>query len=356
MFDLNATQKWITAVFKTPDAAAREYAAAGAPFMQSFMQLTLPAYVAAFLVGGVLSAIFGSGDTMGFGGAIGFVVMFVLQVAWTFLLAFVFDFLAGTFGGVRNFDSAYGMIALAIIPAAVGTALSGIAWIGGVLTLLASIWSIVLTWQFVPYFQKVPEENRGKHFGVSVVVLLVIGLIFGVIYSTMFRATATTSGLGDAIDEDTQAVFEDALDGEGSPGFMAGAERVGNLVEDAQADTYDPPADGQLTEEQVETYIRNMEKTQALVGRLEGKFKQLEDQQQEGKEPSLTDVFGSIGDIARVATAETEVVKTAGGNWAEHTWVKSTLENAIVQQDLNDAVKHNYELYLEYQEQIDALH
>jgi hypothetical protein len=214
----------------------------------------------------------------------------------------------------------------------------------------------VLTWQFVPHFQKVPEENRGKHFGVSVVVLLVIGLIFGVIYSTMFLAAAVTSGLSDAVDEDAQSVIEDALDGEGSPGFMAGAERVGNLVEEAQADTYEPPSDGELTEEQVETYIRNMEKTKALISRLEGKFKKLENQSEEGEEPSLTDVFGSIGDIARVATAETEVVKTAGGNWAEHTWVKTTLENAIIQQDLNDAVKHNYELYLESQERIDALH
>jgi hypothetical protein len=111
MFDLNATQKWITAVFKAPDATAQEYAASGAPFMQSFMQLTLPAYVAAFVVGSIVSAILGSGFTMGFGGAIGFLVVFVFQVAWTFVVAFVFDFLAGTFGGVRNFDNAYGMIA-----------------------------------------------------------------------------------------------------------------------------------------------------------------------------------------------------------------------------------------------------
>ncbi len=353
MFDLNATQKWITAVLKAPEAAAQEYAAMGAPFMQSLMQLTLPAYAAAFVIGAIIAGILGSGFDMGYGGALGFTVMFVFQLAWTFLFAFVFDFLAGTFGGVRNFDNAYGMVALAVIPACIGTALSGIAWIGGLLALLAAIYSIVLTWQFVPHFLKVPEENRGKHFGVSVLVLLVIGAVFGVIFSTMFFAAAVTSGLSDAVDENTETVIENVLDGEGSPGLLAGAERVGNLVAEAEEDTYEPPSDGELTEEQVETYIRNMEKTKALRDRLDSNLKKIEGG--EGSEPSLDAVFSGLGDITRLATAETEVVKTSGGNWAEHVWVKTTIETARIQQDLNDAVKHNYELYLEYQEKIDAL-
>jgi hypothetical protein len=353
MFDLDATRKWITAVLKTPDAAARDYAATGAPFMQSLMQLTVPGYVVAFVVGSVLGGLLGSGFAMGFGGATLFLMVFVMSIAWTFVIAFVFDFFAGTFGGVKNFDSAYGMVALAVIPACLGTALSGIAWIGPLVSLLASIWSIVLTWQFVPVFLKVPEENRGKHFGVSIVVLLVIGGILFAVYTMLFVTAALTTGITGAVDDETGSVIEDALDGAGQSGVFSGAERIGKLVEQAQQDTWDPPADGELTEEQVETYIRNMEKTKALEDRLGSKIKSLE--KKEGEEPDLGDVFGSIGDIARIGTAETEVVKTAGGNWAEHLWVKSAIETARVQQDLDDAVKHNYALYLEYQEEIDAL-
>lgn len=353
MFDLDATLKWITAVLKTPDAAARDYAATGAPFMQSLMQLTLPGYVVAFVIGSILSGVLGAGFAMGFGGMTLFLMMFVMSIVWTFVIAFVFDFLAGTFGGVKNFDSAYGMVALAVIPACLGTALSGIAWIGPLVSLLASIYSIVLTWQFVPVFLKVPEENRGKHFGISIAVLLVIGGILFAIYSTLFVAAAITTGMTGAVDEETESVIEDALDGEGPSGVFSGAERIGKLVEEAQQDTWDPPADGELTEEQVETYIRTMEKTKALVDRLGSKIENLE--KKEGEEPDLGDVFGSIGDMARMGTAETEVVKTSGGNWAEHLWVKSAIETARVQQDLNDAVKHNYELYLEYQDRIDAL-
>lgn len=73
-----------------------------------------------------------------------------------------------------------------------------------------------------------------------------------------------------------------------------------------------------------------------------------------GKEPSLTDIVGGIGDFTRATSAEQEVVKTAGGNWKEHLWVKNAIETARVQQDINDAVAHNYALFQEYQEEIEA--
>jgi hypothetical protein len=56
----------------------------------------------------------------------------------------------------------------------------------------------------------------------------------------------------------------------------------------------------------------------------------------------------------RLTTAEMEVVKTGGGNWAEHTWVKNQIETARVQQDISEAVRHNYALFLEYEAQIDG--
>jgi hypothetical protein len=75
----------------------------------------------------------------------------------------------------------------------------------------------------------------------------------------------------------------------------------------------------------------------------------------EDKEPSLTDVFGGVGDAIRLSTAEMEVVKTAGGNWAEHHWVKAQLETARIQKDLNETTAHNYGLFQEFQSEIERL-
>ena len=51
-------------------------------------------------------------------------------------------------------------------------------------------------------------------------------------------------------------------------------------------------------------------------------------------------------------TSEMEVVKSAGGNWAEHMWVQESLRTAWIQKDINDTVSHNYELYQEFEEEL----
>ena len=56
-----------------------------------------------------------------------------------------------------------------------------------------------------------------------------------------------------------------------------------------------------------------------------------------------------------VNNAEMEIVKTGGGNWAEHVWVKEQLRVAKIQRgDGSEALAHNYELYQEYQQELDG--
>ena len=59
-------------------------------------------------------------------------------------------------------------------------------------------------------------------------------------------------------------------------------------------------------------------------------------------------------EAAGLQTSEIEVVKSAGGNWAEHQWVRESLRTAWIQKDINDTVAHNYELYLEFEDQLSA--
>ena len=124
MFDLQATQRWVTQVITDPNGAAAAYKETAAPWMATFMQITLPAYVAAMVVGAILAWI--TGGSMMYGGlSFGFFLFsLVWSLAWTFVIAFLFDILAGTFGGERNFNAAYALVGLAIVPAALGNAIA----------------------------------------------------------------------------------------------------------------------------------------------------------------------------------------------------------------------------------------
>jgi beta-glucosidase/6-phospho-beta-glucosidase/beta-galactosidase len=65
-------------------------------------------------------------------------------------------------------------------------------------------------------------------------------------------------------------------------------------------------------------------------------------------------MYAGIGTAVSATNAEMELVKTGGDNWAEHLWVKEQLRTAKIQQgDGSDAIAHNYELYKEYQEDLE---
>ncbi len=333
MFDIQATIKWVTDVLKDPNGAASAYHEAKPSWQQTFVQIPLPVYVAALIVGYVLALI--TGGSLMYGGAtIGLMLFSLLwSLGWTFVVAFIFDFLAGTFDGTRNFNAAYALVGLAIIPAALGNALAPLPAVGWLISLAASVYSIVLAYRFVPVFLELPEANRVKHFVISIIAALIVNIVVGATLGAMFLPSMV-SGYPESSPEET--------------GIFGGMSRQAGFAEAAAADTYDPPANGELDQDQMEAYVDVLQKTQALRARLTAKFENIEEE-----DASMSDIFGGMGDAMRLSTAEMEVVKTRGGNWAEHRWVKNQIETARVQQDLNDTVKHNYALFLEYQEQIE---
>ncbi|MBH81265.1 MAG: hypothetical protein CMQ49_12235 [Gammaproteobacteria bacterium] len=334
MFDLQATIAWITQVIKDPNAAAAAYRTSQPPWLQTFMQITMPAYVGALVVGYIIALI--TGGSLLYGPASFGVMLFsvIWSLVWTFVVAFILDFVAGNFDGQRNFNAAYALVGLAIVPAALGNALSPLPVLGWLIGLVAGIYSLVLAYRFVPVFLEVPEAQRVKHFVISVIAAFVVNIVIGATVSSMFLPSAAPTFTPTS----------------GQSGIF-GADITGraDFAQAAAKDTYDPPSDGRLREAQVENYADVLEKTQALRDRLNQKF----DNMDEG-EASVSDILRGVGDAMRLGTAEMEVVKTRGGNWAEHMWVKNQIETARVQQDVNDTVKHNYALFLEYQEEIEA--
>ncbi|MDH3643573.1 MAG: YIP1 family protein [Gammaproteobacteria bacterium] len=347
MFDIQATIKWVTEVLRDPDAAAAAYKSAlpeeAGSWQQSFVQITLPVYVAGGVFGYILALITG-GSFMYGGVGIGFFLFGLLwSLGWTFVIAFIFDYLSGMFDGTRNFDAAYAVVALAIIPAALGTGLAPLPWFGWLISLAASIYSLTLAYRFIPTFLQLPDESRVKHFAISIVAAIVVNIIVSATVGSMFAPSVSSFPTG-GYDSSSESGSDAGTDF----GVLGGLERQAGFAEQAANDAFEPPDDGRLSEDQVEQYVSVLRKTGVLRDRLTKRFEDLDEE-----EASISDIFGGMNDAVRLSTAEMEVVKTAGGNWAEHQWVKNQIEVARVQQDINDTVKHNYALFMQFQEEIE---
>jgi len=139
--------------------------------------------------------------------------------------------------------------------------------------------------------------------------------------------------------------------------MFGGIERYARLMEQAQQQEYEPPADGRISEEQMTRYMEVMRKAAELRDEQMTDVERLSEEYQD-KEPGISDLVkmsGGVGSVLGAFSAEMEVVMTGEGNWAEHQWIKERLRVARVQKDLNDAVKHNYQLYQAHREELEKL-
>jgi hypothetical protein len=339
-FDLNDTLRWVLGVLQDPHGTAAAYRETQAPWQATFLRIALPVFVAAGLLGLVLSWM--SGRPTSFGVMAGAPLWMLFALAWSvvyvLVAAFLFDFFAGVFGGTRNYDAAMATLGLALVPAALGSALNPLPWLGWLIGLVASIYSLVLAYQFVPVFMSVPEDKRVVHFVTSIVAAVVLNIVVSLLLALLLVGSA---GSAFVVDDAAAPVT-------GSSGMFGGFERQADVAEQASRDTYDPPGDGRVTEAQVREFARVLERTAELRGRLGQRF-----EKRDGEEVSFGDLFGGVSDAVRMGTAEMEVVKTAGGNWAEHQWVRNQLETARIQRDGNAAIEHNYAMYEEYREALE---
>ncbi len=333
MFDIQQTIKWVTAVLQDPHGVAASYKSIDAQWRTTFIQVTLPVVVAAYAIAAIIGLL--TGGSFLFGSFTFIIFSLLWGLAWGFVVAFIFDYLAGTFGGKRDFNSAYATVALAMIPASIGTAISPLPWLGWLLSIAASIYSLVLAYRFLPVFLEIPEVSRVKHFVASILVAIVINILVSLTLAQLFAPVVMSS-------------LDTNISNSQETGIFGGVKRQADITEQALSDVYEPTGDGKLSDSQVERYANVMRKTHELRQRMDAKFENMDQ-----KEPSVSDIFGSIGGVMRLANAEMEVVKTGDGNWAEHQWVKSQLETARIHQDLNNITNHNYKLFLEYQNEIE---
>jgi hypothetical protein len=222
-------------------------------------------------------------------------------------------------------------------------------WIGGLIALALGIFSLVQLWKIIPIYLEVPEGKRAAHYIVSLVATIVVMLVIGTVVNPIVygpNASSTFSSVSGSNDL-----------GQPSGGLFGDAVRRGALMEAAMKDTYSPPADGRLTEKQVQSYASVVQRMTQLQTEAAARMQELAEKADKDGEFSVRD-FGAAmkgaSELGSLATAEMEVVKESGGNWAEHGWVTQTLLTASRQKNTNDAVTHNYALYQKYENQIDA--
>jgi hypothetical protein len=260
------------------------------------------------------------------------------------VVAFIYSAIAGSFGGKSDFALGLAATTLAFVPGYVGQALSWLPWIGFLVAIGLFIYSLVLLWRILPLYLEVPDAKRAVHYVVSLIACIVVMFILGAVVNRVLYGSIAGPSASQILGSSSEG-----------GGVFGGITRQAELLAAAQDDRYSPPDDGELTEKQVREFIRVVERASELQEEKSARLKELAEKADNNEQMSMSDLgemMSSASDLSGIQTAEIEVVKSAGGNWAEHQWVRDSLRTAWIQKDINAAVAHNFELYKEYEDEL----
>lgn len=330
------------------DATWQSYLQENNDWKTTFIKLTGPMIVVSVILSAIITWIFSAFSIFGSqSGIISTFMQLITAIIGIFIASFIFGYLAGLFQGENNFSKSFAALSLAAIPAYIGGIFSGLPYLGWLISLGLGILSLVFLYKIIPLYLKVPEKKRVVHFAVSLITTLIAMLIISAVFGVSAYQTGTANNSMNRIGSNGV-----------SSGLFGGMERQMDMIESAENDKFFPPADGKITEEQITILILNLKKIADYRKSQEDKLKDLDTTINDKEGFSFSDIgklTSGFNSVMSTANAEIEVVKTGGGNWAEHQWVKEQLQIAIIQKDINDTVKHNYELYNKYANQLSEL-
>lgn len=354
MFDFAKTIELIRGGLMEPQATWEKYLGENPDLQKTFFLLAAPLIVAQAIFGAIFSRMIGGFSMYGWGHGwfMAIIITLVMGLISLAIVTVVINLLAGVFGGKSNWNRAFAAVTLALIPGYVGGIIGGlIPWLGALIVFAGFVFSVIFLYRILPLALDIPDGKRPLHFIVSIVCIFVANMIIG----TVLGFGAAGSQFNKGFDSAGYSRSDDS-DDNGSSGVFNQFERQGKIMEDAENDRFDPPDNGKVSAAQVKALVRVMEKTEKLQNRHEEKLEEWAKEIDKKEQPSFSDLgkmFQGVGGAVGAFNAEMEVVKTGGGNWAEHQWVKEQLRIAIIQEDTSDAVKHNFELYQQYQEKLD---
>lgn len=312
--------------------------------------LTGPLIVIAAVLGYVIG-FFGANSSMfGFRPTLMYTFVGIIMSAIAAgVVAFIVSALAGMFGGKASFARGLAATSLAFVPGYLGQALSWLPWIGSLVALGLVIYALVLLWRIIPVYLYVPDGKRTGHYIMSLIATVVTMILISMVMRPIIAPSMPD-----------MPSFSNSASGDGSPGiggFVGEAMRQGELMAAAEEDRYEPPSDGKLSESQVREFARVAQRAREIMEERGERIRELAERAENDEELSMSEMsemMGSATTMMGMNTIELEVVKTADGNWAEYEWVKNALRTAYIQKDINEAVAHNYELYKEYEDELQS--
>ena len=148
------------------------------------LPLAALAAVAGFISAAVVGTTIPYGGTfrMPMGWALGLLVYnLVMSVVAVFVLGFIIDALAPTFGGTKNFDQAVKVAAFSYTAGWLGAVLGIIPWVGWLLALLVSLYGFNLLYLGLPRLMKNPPEKSAGYTVVVVIVAIVVAFMISII-------------------------------------------------------------------------------------------------------------------------------------------------------------------------------
>ena len=179
-FDYQQTLKLIKGGLLDHTATWQTYLAGNPPWLSTAMVLTGPLVVGNIVLSLIFSRLTGGFYSYGYGSNffVALIIGLVMAAIGLALGAYIFSFLAGTFGGQGSFDRAFAALSLTSIPAMVAGVIAALVPSVGLLIMLAGgVISLVFLYQILPLALEVPDEKRTLHFVVSLIALFVINMI-----------------------------------------------------------------------------------------------------------------------------------------------------------------------------------
>ena len=329
------------------DATWKNYLSESDDWQKTAFLLTGPLIIITAVLGYVIG-FFGAGSSvLGIRPTLVYtLVTMIMSAIAAGAVAFVVSALAGMFGGKASFARGLAATSLAFVPGYLGQALSWLPWIGTLLAIVLFIYALVLLWRIIPVYLDVPDSKRTAHYIVSLIATVITMIIISVVMRPIMAPVMPTPDFSESTSDGGPA---------GVGGFMGEAMRQGELRAAAEEDRYDPPSDGKLSENQVREFARVAQRAGEIMDEKSERIRELAERADNDEELSMSEmseIMGGATTMMGMNTIELEVVKSAGGNWAEHEWVKNALRTAYIQKDINEAVAHNYALYQEYEDEL----
>ncbi|MCK5361130.1 MAG: YIP1 family protein [Gammaproteobacteria bacterium] len=349
MFDPQKTLNLVKDGLLEPGKTWQSYLEENHDCKETAVILTGPLILVSVILSSTLGWVFSSQYMFAHrGGFWATIIGLIATVIGIVIAAFVFSYLAGVFKGKHDFNKGFAALSLAAIPGYLGGVLGTLPMIGWIIAIALGITSMVFLYKIIPVYLEVPEDKRVVHYIVSLVSTFILVFIVNMILGVGAYSTG-------ALNQNHMGNSSSGTQGQVSTGMFGDIERQANMADQAGKDRYEAPKNGEVTEDQMATLIMNMQKVSEYRKRQEEQMKKLDEDMKDKKDFSFSDMAkltSGIGAVMATANAEMEVVKSGGGNWAEHQWVKDQLRIATIQKDINDAVKHNYALYQKYQDQL----